>query len=213
LILVACPDCDLLQRVPEPEPGARACCVRCSHVLMAGGRDATVTLALCVTALITLVVANTTSLMGLSVLGRQSSTTIIGGALEMWRTGEQITAVIVAFCALIAPLVYIAFLLTVLIATRRPPAPPWVGELLRWSNAMRGWAMLEVMMLGILVALVKIAEIARVEPGIGMFAVFALMLLFPAIVSRFDPDEVWRRIAWADGERLHEPDAPAEATQ
>ena len=72
--------------------------------------------------------------MGLSAVGRPASTTIFGGALEMWEDGEPVTAVIVAFCAVIAPGVYIAFMLTVLLAVRRPPAPHWVGEMLRWAT-------------------------------------------------------------------------------
>jgi paraquat-inducible protein A len=130
----------------------------------------------------------------------------------MWRTGEQITAVVVAFCALVAPTAFVVFLLAVLLATRRPPAPPWVSELLRWGNAMRPWSMIEVMMLGVLVALVKIAELATVEPGIGMFAIFALMLLFPSIVSSFDTEAIWDRVQWADGELPHATPTPAEAT-
>ena len=51
----------------------------------------------------------------------------------MWQQGEPITAVIVAFCAVIAPGGYILFMLTVLLAVRRPPAPHWVGEMLRWA--------------------------------------------------------------------------------
>ncbi len=100
--------------------------------------------------------------MGLSAVGRQASTSIIGGAFEMWVQGRELTAVIVAFCVVIAPASYIAFMLTVLLAVRWPPAPPWVGELLRWADVMQPWSMDEVMMLGVLVALVKIAELATV---------------------------------------------------
>jgi len=170
-------------------------------------------LALTVTALIALIIANTSPLMGLSVAGRHASTTILGGSLEMWTTGEEITAVIVAFCAFLAPATFIVFLLATLLAVRRPPAPVWVGEMLRWAHSMQPWSMVEVMMLGILVALVKIAELATVDAGIGMFAVGALMLLFPAIVANFDPDEIWRRVEWADGERPHKSPAPEAATQ
>ena len=99
---------------------------------------------------------------------------------------------IVAFCAVIAPAGYILFMLTVLLAVRRPPAPQWVGEMLRGAEFMRPWSMNEVMMLGILVALIKIAELATVEAGIGMYAVGALVLLFPAIMVTFDPDEIWQ---------------------
>jgi paraquat-inducible protein A len=90
-------------------------------------------------------------------------------------------------------------MLTVLLAVRRPPAPHWVTELLRWADFMKPWSMSEVMMLGILVALVKIAELATVTPGIGMYAVGLLVILLPAIMVNFDPGEVWRRVEWADG--------------
>ena len=63
---------------------------------------------------------------------------------------------------------------------------------------MQPWAMLEVMILGILVALIKIAELATVAPGIGMYAVAGLVVLFAAIMTTFDPREVWKRVEWAD---------------
>ena len=44
---------------------------------------------------------------------------------------------------------------------------------------MRPWSMNEVMLLGIPVALIKIAELATVEPGIGMYAMGALVILLP----------------------------------
>jgi paraquat-inducible protein A len=90
-------------------------------------------------------------------------------------------------------------MLTVLAAIRRPPAPLWVGEMMRWSHHMQPWSMNEVMILGILVALIKIAELATVEAGIGMYAMGGLVVLFPAIALSIDEDETWKRIEWADG--------------
>lgn len=198
---LACPDCDLLQVLPEIPSGAKARCARCGRTLVSRTADPIERpLALAITALLVLIVANTAPLMGLSVVGRQASTTILGGAYQMWLQGQELTALVVAFCAVLAPAGYILFLLLVLLAVRRPPAPPWVGDLLRRAYAMQPWAMIEVMMLGILVALVKIAELAKVEPDIGMVAVGVLMLLFPAIQVSLDPEALWERIAWADGE-------------
>jgi paraquat-inducible protein A len=64
---------------------------------------------------------------------------------------------------------------------------------------MQPWSMMEVMILGILVALIKIAELATVEANVGMYAIGALVILFPAITVTFDPDEIWQRVEWADG--------------
>jgi paraquat-inducible protein A len=198
---VACPDCDLLQRLPELPPGGKARCSRCGDTLATEPIDSLDrALALTLTAAIVFIVANTSPLMGLSAVGRQASTSIIGGAYQMWVQGQELTAVIVAFCAVIAPAGYILFMLTVLLAVRRPPAPRGVGEMLRWAHSMQPWSMSEVMMLGILVALIKIAELATVEPGIGMYALGGLIVLFAAIMVTFHPREVWKRVKWADGE-------------
>lgn len=199
--LVACPDCDLLQRIPALPPRGTARCPRCGHSLASSKPDSLDrTLALTITAAIVLIIANVSPLMGLSAVGRQASTTILGGAQEMWTQGSEITAVLVMFCTVIAPTVYVGFMLAVLLAVRRPPAPAWAGTLLRWSEFHQPWAMVEVMMLGILVALIKIAELATVIPGIGMFAVGALLVLIAAMAVSFDPREVWTRIRWANGQ-------------
>jgi len=198
--VVACRECDLLQRVPPLPAGGKAHCPRCGFTLAARRTDPIERpLALAVTAAIVLVVANAAPLMDLSAVGRRASTTIAGGVYEMWVHGEQVTAAIVALCAIVAPSCYILFILAVLLAARRPPAPHWTGALLRWGLHMEPWTMFEVMLLGILVALTKIAELATVDPGIGLYALGALVVLIAAIMDTFDPREVLRRVEWGDG--------------
>ena len=205
---IACHDCDLLQQIPLLPPGGKARCARCGETLATGRADPLhLPLVLTIAAAIAFLVANTTPLMGLSAVGREASTTIFGGALEMWQQGSQITAVVVAFCAVIAPGGHLLFLLTVLLAVRRPPAPRWVGEMLRSAHLLEPWSMTEVMMLGILVALFKIAQLATVIPGIGMYAAGAFVFLLAGVLVTFDPREVWKRVVWADGTF---PGAPAD---
>jgi len=203
---VACHGCDLLQRIPSLPPGRRARCVRCREVLASRPVDPLDRpLALTLAAAVAFIVANTIPLMSLSVVGRQASTTVIGGAYEMWVQGFPLTAMTVAFCVVLAPAAYLAFMLTVLIAVRRAPAPHWVAELMRWAKIMQPWSMNEVMLLGVLVSLTKIAELATVTPDLGMFALGGLIALLPAITVSFDAEEVWKRVEWADG--TYDPEA------
>jgi paraquat-inducible protein A len=208
---VACPDCDLLQQIPPLPPGGKAACLRCGRLLarqLSGSRE--LPLALTVATAITLIVANTAPLMELRVLGHFSSTTIAGGAYEMWLQGERLTGVLVAFCAVIAPAGYVLFMLTLLLGARRQPIPLWTAEMLRWVAHLQVWSMLEVVMLGILVALIKIAELATVDPGIGMYAFGALVLLIPAIMVNFDARELWQEVEWMCGEMPPPPSPPPE---
>ena len=110
------------------------------------------------------------------------------------------TAALVGLCAVVAPAGYIGITIVVLIVARRHrPAPFWVGELLHWAELAREWAMTEVMMLGILVALLKIADLATVVIGVGIFATGALIALITAIATNFDPEEIWTQVQWSSG--------------
>jgi paraquat-inducible protein A len=207
--IVACPDCDLLQHMPALPPGGKARCPRCGCTIASSKPDSLDrTLALTVAAAVVLVIANVEPLMGISAVGRQASTTILGGVLEMWMQGHEITAILVAFCIIVAPAVHITFMLSVLLAVRQPPAPSWAGTLMQVLAFNQPWAMVEVMMLGILVALVKIADLATVSPGVGMFAAGALIALIAAMTVSFDPHEAWTRIRWADEEMMQSTAVP-----
>jgi paraquat-inducible protein A len=209
----ACPDCDLLQHIPPFGPGERVACARCGRLLakrLSGSSDRP--LALTVAAGIALVLANALPLMELRVAGRSASTTIIGGAYDLWMQDERITGVLVAFCAVVAPTGYLLLMFALLMAARRTPVPHWVAEILRWMQHLQVWSMLEVVMLGILVALVKIAELATVDPGIGIYAFGTVVLLIPAIAVNFDARELWRRVEWESVTPLPplSPDVPVE---
>ncbi|MFO1413428.1 MAG: paraquat-inducible protein A [Burkholderiales bacterium] len=198
---VACRGCDLLQRVPALPPGAKARCRRCGQLVAYRAADPLdAPLALAVASVVTLGIANTSELMSLSAAGRVASTTLLGGSLAMWEQGNEVTAVVVGLCAVVAPIAYVLLLLTVLVAVRFPPAPRWTADLMRWVERVRPWSMTEVLLLGILVALTKISQLATVSTGPGMYAVVALVVLLPWLASSFDAQAVWSRIRWAADE-------------
>lgn len=197
---IACPDCELQQSIPPLPPGGKANCPRCKMTIARNPIDPIDRpLALSIAAAVVFLIANLTPLMDLSVAGRTASTTILGGARETWLQGSEATAVMVAFCTVVAPGAFIVFMLVVLSAARRPPAPRWVGRLLRMASVVEPWSMNEVMLLGVLVALIKIAQLATVTPGIGLYAVGLLVVLLAVIGSSFDRHAIWSRVVWADG--------------
>jgi paraquat-inducible protein A len=146
--------------------------------------------ALAIAAAIVLMVANTAPLMTLSTAGLDSATTIAGGAYQMWRQGYRATAAAVLFCAVLAPAGFILFTLAALLGAQRPSAPKWLPALTRWAGTLRHWAMPEVMLLALLVALTKMAGLATVVPGIGIYAAGALVVLFAMLSQMFNPEEI-----------------------
>jgi paraquat-inducible protein A len=196
--LVACPHCDLLQRLPDLRPGASARCPRCDEELWRHRVDSLDrTLALTVAAALLYVVANTVPMLELRAVGRAASTTVFGGAMQLWQDDQGLVAVLVLFTAVLAPALQIAFMLAIVLGARRARVPRWVGTLLRHHPTTCLWSMIEVMMLGVLVALIKIADYATVSPGLAMFTLGALVFLLAAMQANFDSREVWERVEWA----------------
>jgi paraquat-inducible protein A len=200
--LMACPQCDLVQRLPDLAVGASARCPRCDEELWRRRADSLDrTLALGLAAAVLYVIANSVPMLGLSAVGHQASTTVVGGARQLWNDGREIVAVLVLFTAVVAPALQIAFGLAIVLGARRERPPGWVRALLRHHPTTRTWSMIEVMLLGVLVALIKIADYASVEPGLALFALGALVVLLAAMQSSFDPREVWERVGWVSDER------------
>jgi len=212
--LVACLHCDLMQRLPELAPGGSARCTRCDKELWRRREDSlNRTLALTLAAAVLYVVANSVPMLGLSVVGRQAFTTVLGGAEHLWGDGREMVAGLVFLTAVLAPALQIGFMLAIVLGAYRPRPPRWVGTLLRHHPTACTWSMIEVMMLGVLVALVKIADYATVIPGVALFVLGALVFLLAGIQASFDPREVWDRIEWAEGARERgAADTLAEAT-
>ena len=199
--LIACPDCDLVQRLPELAPGASARCPRCGKELWRRREDSlNRTLALATASAFLYVLANSVPMLGLTVAGREAFTTVAGGAQQLWQGDHQFVAALVLLTAVVAPALQIGFMLAIVLGAQRRRPRKWVGELLRYHPTASTWSMLEVMMIGVLVALIKIADYATVIPGLAMFALGVLIFLLAAIQASFDPREVWDRVEWAEAE-------------
>jgi len=205
--LVACPNCDLLQRLPEIAPGESVRCPRCQSELWRRKPDSlNRTLALAVAALVLWIIVNTLPMLGLTAVGVVSFTTLFRGAELLWEHGEPLVAAMVFFAAIFAPALQIGFTLLVVLSTLRGQPPVWVGFLMRQVPFTRVWSMVEVLLVGVLVSLTKIAEYATVIPGHALFAVGGLVVVLTAMQTSFDPHEVWERVAWVQARKPKQAD-------
>jgi paraquat-inducible protein A len=212
--LTACPHCDLLQRLPAVPPGASVRCPRCDHELWRARVDPrTRSLALSLAAACLFIAANSVPMLGLQAVGRGAFTTVIGGAAHLWTHDERLVAVLVLCTAVIAPGLQIAFMLAVALGGRAARPAKWVGALLRHQPTARTWSMIEVMLLGVLVALIKIADYATVIPGTALFVLAALVFLLAAMQANFDARDIWERVVWADAAAEADASLAAEPLQ
>jgi paraquat-inducible protein A len=86
----------------------------------------------------------------------------------------------------------------VLVPLRAQRRMPGQNALVRILTPLRPWAMAEIFMLGALVALVKLAAMADVEPRIALASYGLLMFALAALTSITPSEQIWR---WAEGSR------------
>src|SRR5690242_2332053 len=155
---VACATCGLVQRVNEPPAGFAAECARCGGVILerrVAGPE--VTAALTLAALILYIPANVYPILRMSYYGAYSENTVWDGVVALARQQEWLVAAVVFLASIVVPLVKLAVLFF-LVASARARSTRWQRlrtSLYRFIDVIGPWAMLDVFLLAILVALVK----------------------------------------------------------
>jgi paraquat-inducible protein A len=195
LMLTACHECDLLQREPILPPGGVACCRRCNAVLF---RDIPNSidrgLAYALGAAILFIVANIFPIVGLEVQGTLNATSLYGAVEKIWDNNMQGVATLVFATTILIPALEISLMLYVLLPLKFGRLPGELASILRIVQSVRPWSMTQVFILGVLVALVKLAHLAHVVPGVALWAFGGLILLLTAAGSTFNMHEMWNLV-------------------
>jgi paraquat-inducible protein A len=194
--IVACHDCDLLNRLPEKGTGATLLCARCGAVLYRNKPDSIERpLALTLTALVLFLLSNSFPFLAMKSGGFVQETTLLTGIHELWKQELQGLAVLVLFTCVLVPLAQMIGLLYILAPLKwgRRPAGG-AARVFRLVQEVAPWGMMEVFMIGILVALVKLGHMATIVPGISVFSFGALIFAMAAAFSSLDPHLLWDRL-------------------
>ncbi len=213
--MIACHECDLVHRAPDVSGTHTARCTRCGGTLYQKRTDSLDrTLALTVAGLILFVLANAFPLMTFEMAGRSQENNLVSGAVEFWNAGFPDLAILVFATSVALPLVSLLSMAYVLVPLRYGVRPWQVAPVFRLASALRPWAMMEVFMLGVFVAVVKLADFAELAMGPGLYCFSALIVIAAAAAWMLDTHDVWHRVeeledAPARQDRLE--DAPAAA--
>ncbi len=200
LSITSCHDCGLLQKTQHmPEDGAVKCC-RCIALLRQRQRIAPEqsiehSLALVITAIVLLILANVFPILHLQVGGHEMSATLFAGVQHFLDHDMKLLAGLVFITSIGAPMLQLGGLLYVLLPLYLNHVPWQAPHVYRFIRMITSWSMLEVFMLGILVSIVKLAGMATVTPGIGLWAFGILIFLIAAIIAGSDAEIIWDQIS------------------
>lgn len=193
--LIACHDCDLLHHLPKYATTTQLCS-RCGAVLRRQ-KPTTVerSLAWTTAALILFTLSNSFPFLAIQSSGLVQETILLTGIHELWKQGMHGLAVLVLLTCVLIPLVQMLGLLYILTPLQLGGRPaPSARLLYRVIQELAPWGMMEVFMVGILVALVKLGHLATIVPGISVFSFAALIFVMAAAFASLDPILLWDRL-------------------
>ena len=194
-VLRECRNCGLFQQVPPLAPPAVARCARCRSLLERARRDPIPrVLALTVAGLLMFAVATRSDFLGLERFGLRRESLLISGPVQLDDDGMGVLAAVVLGTTMVAPLMRLLCLAYVATALHLRRSWPALRAAFRWNQVLRPWSMVEVFLLGVLVAYTRLVALANVSIGTGVYALGALMLVQIAADASMDAGAVWREI-------------------
>lgn len=191
--VAVCETCGLTQSVPPAPTGTGWECFRCGSLLGVRRGSVAAPAAFALAALALYVPANIYPILKLSQHGAYSESTIWDGVLSLMQSDQWFVAIVVFAASIVVPLLKLAglFFLVATSRLRKGRRLRSRTRLYRFIDAIGPWAMLDVFLVAILVALVKLGDIARVLPGPGLIAFTGMVVFTMLATATFDPKLIW----------------------
>jgi len=190
--IIACHECDHLHYYELIPVGAKANCLHCGNLLYRHVPDSlNRSLALYFTALILFIIANTFPFLSLELGGRVVENILFSSGWAMYELGMGELGVLIFLTSILFPLIVIVGMLYLLVPACLGKVAPRMGSVYRLVNALLPWSLVGVFMLGVLIGIVKLQDLANVIFGPALVALALLLLVYTAARASFNPHEFW----------------------
>lgn len=187
-----CHDCDLIQQIPVLQIRQTARCIRCGSVLERHRPNSlNRSLALAITGIILFLLSNLFPLLSLKAQGISLDSTLFSASVELFLIDRPFLAILVFFTTIAFPSFSLSGMVYVLASVKFNYHNKNIGPLFRFLKSTEIWGMLEVFLLAIIVAGVKLGDLAEVIPGISLYSFFALVFVLAFLGKSMNPNDVW----------------------
>lgn len=189
-----CHVCSLLVRRRDAGPRGKTRCPRCGAQLHVRKPNSIArSWALVVAAFIFYIPANLLPVTTTTYLGRAQSDTILSGVLYFMQTGSWGIALIIFVASIVVPIAKLIVLSGLLLSVQR--RSNWRPEertlLYRITELVGRWSMLDVFVVTVLVALVRLGYLSTIEAGAGIIYFAAVVVITMIAAKTFDPRLIW----------------------
>lgn len=186
--LVRCHDCSLLAAAHLET------CPRCgAHLHLRKPDSLGRTTALVLAALVLYLPANLLPITVTTAIGTRQADTILSGVIYFMQTGSWEIAAVIFIASVFVPLAKLVILVLLLVSVRfrwrwRPRDRT---VLYRLTELVGRWSMVDIYVVTILVALVRLGAVATIEAGPAAVYFAAVVVLTMFAAESFDPRLIW----------------------
>ncbi|MDC0610265.1 PqiA/YebS family transporter subunit [Vibrio sp.] len=192
----ACEMCDWVNEIPEMETGVRLKCERCGHVIYTHYAQLSLQLWLnsgC--ALLMFFLSFCFNFLGFSAKGASREISLIECIVNLSVEHHPVLGIIVTLPLLVFPFLYLAFVIALLFLIKtHQHVPQRFKRLVHWLENLKPWLMVDVFLLGGLVALIKLKSLAQIEVGYSFWAFCLFAILLIRVVSLVDKRWFWNQL-------------------
>ena len=195
--LMSCHACHQLTRIPAGFTDGEAICPRCeAHIHLRKPNSLSRTWALLIAAYILYIPANLFPVMTVISFGKGEADTILSGVKELIDAGMLPIALLVFFASITVPVLKLLVLTFLLLSVHYKSQwrPRERTFLYRITEVVGRWSMIDIFMISILIALVKLDAVATIEPGAGAISFASVVILTMFAAMSFDPRLIWDSI-------------------
>jgi len=193
-----CHCCGLAHWV-EPAPvGLERVCARCATRLPARSRERgradrrnRFAVAAALAALVLLPIAISLPVMSIERFGLEQASSIAGGTLALLEHGEFAVGLAVFTCSIVFPLAKLIGICLLGSAPWRVRSSRVRARLWHAIEFVGRWGTLDVLLVALLVAVLKLGDLVEVAPGPGVSAFAAMVALSLTASALFDPHAMW----------------------
>jgi paraquat-inducible protein A len=186
--LSSCHCCGLVQQLPALQNGEQPLCCRCNSTLRHGGANHWAA-ALAASALVFYPPAMLLPMMSLEKLGHRHEDSLLSGLFALFTQGYIFIGMIVLLFSVLLPPFKLIILLVLSASAKLRSSHRAI--LYHAVELLGRWGMLDVMLMAVLVAFVKLGDVVNIHAGAGLWA-FALMVLLSLCASlMFNPHLMW----------------------
>jgi len=191
----ACKDCGVIIDIKSFDDALQYSCPRCHSVFYRPGESFDLVFVMAITSFFFFIPATFLPILTLNIMGQSHSVTLMEAVWFFVNDGYMIIAIIAAGSGIFIPLALLGLIIMMILPLKLGYTADKVKTFYRLYEHLTGWAMAEVYLISIFVAIIKLGGMAELSLDFGLYSFVFFLITFYITLTWFNPEDLWNKNA------------------